>query len=70
MGEHIELYEIKIKILKEGSFSSEASKSVDPIVGLSKELVYLNLKGMEMEKLKKTIASQKEEIKHKDKIVT
>jgi hypothetical protein len=69
MGEHIELYESQIKILKEGSSSSEAAKSADPTTGLTKALADLNLKGVEIEKLKKTISDQKEEIKDKDKTV-
>ena len=69
MGEQIELYESQIKILKEGTTSSKTTKSVDPTVGLTKALANLNMKGVKLEKLKKTISYKKEEIKDKDKTV-
>jgi len=37
---------------------------------LSKALSILNVKGVEIEKLKKTISYEKEEIKDKDKIIS
>jgi hypothetical protein len=69
MEEHIELYEKQIEILKGGSSSSQVTESTDPTDGLSRALVDLNLKGDEIEKLKKTISTQQEEIKDKDKII-
>jgi hypothetical protein len=69
MGEQIEVYEKQIEILKGGSSSSQSTKATDPIVGLSKALADLNLKGAEIEKLKKTVATQGEEIKDKDKVI-
>jgi hypothetical protein len=44
-------------------------ESTDPTYGLSRSLADLNLKGVEIEKLKKTISTQNEEIKYKDKII-
>jgi hypothetical protein len=55
--------------LKGGSSSSQVTESTDPTEGLSKALAYLNMKGDEIEKLKKTIATQNEEIKDKDKVI-
>jgi hypothetical protein len=57
MGEHIELYEKQIEILKGGSSSSQ---STNPTARLSKALTNLNLKGVEIAKLKKTISIQNE----------
>jgi hypothetical protein len=37
---------------------------------LSRELAYMNLKGVEIESLKKTISEKKEEIEDKDKNLT
>jgi hypothetical protein len=44
-------------------------ESTDPTDGLSRALADLNLKGIEIEKLNKTISTQNEEIKDKDKII-
>jgi len=60
MGEQIEVYEKQIEILKGGSYSSQTTKATDPIVGLCKALADLDLKGAEIEKLKKTVATQGE----------
>jgi hypothetical protein len=68
-GEQIEMYEKQIKSIKRGSSSFQAAKTLDPTTGLSKALAYLNLKGVEIESLKKTILEQKAEIKDKDKVI-
>jgi hypothetical protein len=54
------LYEKHIEILKGGSSSSQSTKSTDPTTRLSKALADLNLKGVEIEKLKKTISIHNE----------
>jgi hypothetical protein len=56
MGEHMEMYENQIENLKAGSSSSQAVETSDPTTRLSKELTDLNLKGVEIESLKKTIS--------------
>jgi hypothetical protein len=55
--------------LKGGSHLLQSTESSDPTTGLSKALADLNLKGVEIDKLKKTIATQNEEIKDKDKVI-
>jgi hypothetical protein len=70
MGEQMEMYEKQIESLKGGSSSSQATETSDPIVGLSRELADLNMKGVEIEILKKTISEKKEEIKDKDKTIS
>jgi len=69
MEEHMELHEKKIEIFKGESSSSHVITSTDPTDGLSKSLENLNLKGDKIEKLKKTVATQGEKIKDKDKII-
>jgi hypothetical protein len=69
MEEQMELQEKHIEILKGGSSSSQETTSTDPTDGLSKALTDLNMKGDEIEKLKKTVATQGEEIKDKDKVI-
>ena len=66
MGEQIEMCENWIEVLKEGSYSSQTTKSLDPTTRLEKSLTYLNLKGVAIEKLKKTISTQNEQSKDKD----
>jgi thioesterase domain-containing protein len=69
MEEEMELQEKQIEILKGGCTSSCATTSTDPTDGLSKALEDLDLKGDEIEKLKRTIATQGEEMKDKDKVI-
>jgi hypothetical protein len=69
MEEQIDLYQKQIEILKGGSSSSQLPESTDMTEGLSRTLAYLNLKEVEIEKMKKTIATQNEEIKDKDKVI-
>jgi len=70
IGKQMEMYEKHIESLKGGSSSSQATKTSYPIVGLSRELVNLNLKGVEIEILKKIISWKKDEIKDKDKTIS
>jgi hypothetical protein len=69
MEEQIDLYAKQIETLKGGSHLLQSTESSDPTTGLSKALADLNMKGDEIDKLKKTIATQNEEIKDKDKII-
>jgi hypothetical protein len=69
MEEHIELYENQIEILKGGSSSSHVIGSTYPTDGLLRVLADLNLKGVKIEKMKKTISTLNEEIKDKDKFI-
>jgi hypothetical protein len=69
MGEQMEMYEKKIESLKGESSSLQATETSDSTAGLSRALGDLNLKGVEIESLKKTISEQKEKIKDKDKII-
>jgi len=69
MGEKIEMNEKQIEIMKRGSSSSKMTELANPTDGLSRALADLNLKGFEVEKLKKTISTQNEEIKDKDKFI-
>jgi chromosome segregation ATPase len=76
MGDQMEMYEKHIEILKKGPSSSQMTESTDPTEGLAKALSELNLKGVEIEKLNKSISTQNEEIKvfkeqlkDKDKII-
>jgi hypothetical protein len=63
------LYGKWIDTLRGGSYSSQSTESSDPTTGLSKALSNLNLKGVEIERMKKTIFAQNEEIKDKDKVI-
>jgi len=47
----------------------ESSESSDPTKRLLNALEYLNMKGDEIDKLKKTITTQNKEIKDKHKII-
>ena len=69
MEEQIDLYAKKIENLKGGSHLLQSAESSDPTTRLSKAFADLTLKGVEIDKLKKTIATQNEEIKDKDKII-
>jgi len=69
MGYQIEMYEKHIEILKKGTSSSQTTKSLDTTHGLSKELADFNLKGDKIEKVKKKISTQNEDIKYKDNII-
>jgi hypothetical protein len=69
MEEQIDLYAKQIETLKGGSSLLQSEKSSDPTTGLSKALADLNLKEVEIDKLKKTISTQNEEIKDKDKVI-
>jgi len=59
----------KIEILKGGCTSSCALTSVDARDEFSKALLYLDLKKDEIEKLKRTIGTQVQEMKEKDKVI-
>jgi hypothetical protein len=59
------LYAKKIENLKGGSHLLQSTESFDPTTGLSKALVDLNLKGVEIDKLKKTIATKMKKSKTK-----
>jgi hypothetical protein len=69
MEEEMELQQKHIEILKGGCTSSCAITSIDATDGFSKALVNLDLKGDEIEKLKRTVATQDEEMKGKDKFL-
>ena len=69
MGEDMELHQKHNEILKGGCTSSGALTSTDARDGLSKALTDLDLKGVEIKKLKRTIAIHGEEIKDKDKFI-
>jgi uncharacterized phage infection (PIP) family protein YhgE len=69
MEEQIDLYAKQIENLKGGSHLLQSAESSDPTTRLSKALVDLNMKGAKIDKLKKTIATQNEEIKDKDKVI-
>jgi hypothetical protein len=56
----MEMHEKQIGSLKGGSSSLQAAMILDPTTRISRELAYLNLKGVEIERLKKTISKQKE----------
>jgi hypothetical protein len=49
MGDHMEMYEKQIGILKKGTSPSQIIESVDPTEGLARALANLNLKGVQIE---------------------
>jgi len=57
------MYEKEIEILKKGPYSSQIADSSHTSERLAKSLSGLNLKGVEIEKLKKSVSTQNEEIK-------
>jgi hypothetical protein len=59
MKDQMEIYEKQIESLKRGSSSSQSTEPTDPFEELAKTLSKLNLKGVEIEKLKKSISTQK-----------
>jgi len=63
------MYGKHIESLKGGSYFFQATKTSNPTTRISMELEDLNLKGVEIESLNKTISEQKEEIKDKDKVI-
>jgi hypothetical protein len=63
MNEQIKLYEQQIHILKQGSSSSQGSTSADSSDDLVKDLAELNFKEIELEKSKKEVSTQNDEIK-------
>jgi hypothetical protein len=69
MGEEIDLQQKRIEILKGGCTSSCALTSTYARDRLSKALEDLDLKKAEIEKLKRIIATQDEEMKEKDKVI-
>jgi len=56
------VYEKQIESLKKGIFSSQSSKPIDTSEELAKDLSELNLKGVEIEKIKKSLSIQNDEI--------
>jgi hypothetical protein len=69
MEEKIELYGKKIETLRGGSSSTQSTESLDATIGLSKSLSELNLKGVKIEKMKKTKSAQNEKIQDKDRVI-
>jgi len=72
----LEIYEKEIEILNKGPTSSQIAESTHPSERLEKTLSKLNIKGVEIEKINKSVSTQNEEIKSfreqlndKDKIV-
>lgn len=60
--DQIEVYEKQIESLKKGIFSSQSSEPIDTSEELAKALSELNLKGVEIEKIKKSLSIQNDEI--------
>jgi hypothetical protein len=69
MGEEMELQQKEIEVLKGGCTSPCALETTNAREGLSKELSDLDLKKDEIEKLKRTIGTQVQEMKEKDKVI-
>jgi hypothetical protein len=63
MKDQMEVYEQQIEALKKGVSSSQSSEPTNPSEELAKALSELNLKGVEIEKLKKSVSVQNDEIK-------
>jgi hypothetical protein len=68
--EEMELQQNKIEILKGGFTSSCAITSIDAKDGLLIAPTNLDIKGDEIEKLKRIVATRDEEMKGKDKFIT
>jgi chromosome segregation ATPase len=76
MKDQMEVYEKQIEALKKGISSSQSSEPTYPSEELTRALSELNIKGVEIEKLKKSVSTQNDEIKvfkeqlnEKDKII-